>query len=119
MRIGAGRPSSPLPLPWCPSRDGPQQLPVGIRHSAHNLGHQFLAGPDQIIQRDRNFHHPGQTTLELFAHVPARRRQQPLDGPVMAHQINDEEREASAPARREAGSRTTVWQRRMFAAQLI
>ena len=75
----------------------------GIWHAAHNLGHQVLAGPDQAIQRDRNFHHPGQTAPELFAHVPARRRRQPLDGPVTAHQIDDEECEASAPAQREAG----------------
>ena len=36
-----------------PNRDGPQEVPVGNGHAAHDLGHQFFAGPDQKVQRDR------------------------------------------------------------------
>ena len=75
---------------WFLARDGTQELPVGIGHAADNLGDELRAGPDQNVQRDGNFHHPRETALELFAQVPARRRQQPLDGPMMAHQIDDE-----------------------------
>ena len=48
---------------------------MGIGHAPYNFGHQLLAGPDQNVQRDGNLHHPRQTALELFAHVPAHRRQ--------------------------------------------
>ncbi|MDE0373829.1 MAG: hypothetical protein OXI73_14965 [Rhodospirillales bacterium] len=46
-----------------------------IGHAADNLGHELLAGLDQNVQRDGNFHHPRATALEIFAQVPAHRRQ--------------------------------------------
>ena len=63
---------------------------MNIRHASDNVGHQLLAGTDQHIQPDGNLHHPRKTAVELGAHVPAHWRQNPLDGPVMTDQIDDE-----------------------------